>query len=437
MRIYKGGTTMSRSIKKSVGHSVAGILVLFVMISFAVSFGCARLIGKKYQDSAANAALDFAEMSINADKAKESVTTRIKSDDYDTVQRKIADYQKRNSDVIKRISLVSFSNSAGNYIYDSDGEALGKRIEYESYTLSIKAELINGRNPLRHTENQELTVYRPIRTVDDNLCGYIIVELNKPYEYDYFHYIAAIFAGMFVLSIAFSLFLIYRLDRKLFKPIKQITDSAVYLSGDDSVFDGKQAKIKFDTKRKDEVGRLSSALQKIFFDMNSGAEHLSQALYDANHDGMTQHLNKRCYHSMIETFRQSDSICVIYFDVNNLKLMNDTLGHENGDRVIKRGADYIRGLMKEGDYCFRMGGDEFLMVMTDCSFRDANRIIEKLDKDSPYLLSRDEDEVKCALSYGFAFGKGDYSYDDLLAEAEENMYSKKAELKDILNMPDR
>ena len=428
---------MSRSIRRNVGHSVAGMLVLFVLISFGVSFGCARIIGKKYQDSVADAALDFAEMTINADNAKDSVTTRIKSADHDTVQRKIADYQSRNSNVIKRISLVSFSNSAGNYIYDSDGEPLGKRLEYESYTSSIKAELINGRNTLRHTENRQLTVYRPIRTVNDTLCGYIIVELNKPYEFDYFLYIAGVFAGLFVLSILFSVILVFKLDHKLFRPIKQVTDSAVYLSGDDTAFDGREAAVMLDTKRKDDIGRLSTALQKIFFDMNSGAEHLSQALYDANHDGMTQHLNKRCYNSMIDTFRSCDSICVIYFDVNNLKLMNDTLGHDNGDRVIKRAADYIRGLMGEGDYCFRMGGDEFLLVMTDCTFRTADKTIALLDSDEPFMLSREDDEVKCALSYGCAFGKGEYSYDELLAEAEENMYVKKAELKEKLQMPDR
>ena len=428
---------MSRSIRRNVGHSVAGLLVLFVLVSFGVSFGCLRLIGKKYQDSAADAALDFAEMTINADKAKDSVTTRIKSDDYDTVQWKISDYQSRNSNVIKRISLVSFSNSAGNYIYDSGGEPLGKRLEYESYTSSIKAELINGRNTLSHTENRQLTVYRPIRTVNDTLCGYIIVELNKPYEYDYLIYIAGIFAGLFALSILFSVLLIFKLDRKLFRPIKQITDSAVYLSGDDTVFDGREAAVMFDTKRKDDVGRLSSALQKIFFDMNSGAEHLSQALYDANHDGMTQHLNKRCYHSMIDTFRSCDSLCVIYFDVNNLKLMNDTLGHDNGDRVIKRAAEYIRSLMSEGDYCFRMGGDEFLLVMTDCTFRKADKVIERLVSDEPYMLSREDDEIKCALSYGCAFGNKDYSYEALLSEAEENMYAKKADLKEKLQMPDR
>ena len=428
---------MSGSIRNKTGLSAAILLILFVVINFAVSYRLITKAGSKYQASIASAALDFAEMSIDADKAKESYITRAPSDDYDSVRSKLAAYQDSNSDIIARISLVCFSNSAGSYIYDSAGEPLCAKLEYDSYTSSIKAELINGRNSIDHTENGRLTSFRPLRTVDDNLCGFLIVELQKPYESSHYKHLITVYSVLLGLSLLFTFVMLFYLNRRIFRPLRKITASTEYLSGDDSATAGMDASVIFDTKRNDEIGRLSSALQKVFFDMNSGAEHLSQAIYDANHDGMTQHLNKRCYHSMEENFRSCESICVIYFDVNNLKLMNDTLGHESGDYVIKRAADYIRQFLSEGYFCFRMGGDEFLLVMTECSLRNADRIMEKLDKDSPYILSKDKDSVKCSLSYGCAFAKGEYSYEALLSEAEENMYTKKAELKKRLQMPER
>lgn len=415
----------------------AGVLVLFVFISFVVSYECARRVSAMYQDAVADAALDFAQLTINADQAKEYFTTRNKTENDTAVQNKLKAYQQHNRKTIARLSLVSFSNTDGSYIYDSNGSILGERLEYDDFTSTVKAELINGRNAIRHQENGTLTVYHPIRTVDDHLCGFIIVALQPPLEYAYLPHFLIAFAGMVLLGIVFTFLLSATLERRLFRPIKRITDSAVYLSGDDSVQEGKDASVMFDTSRKDEIGQLSAALQKIFFDMNTGAEHLSQALFDANHDGMTQTLNKRCYHSMEETFRTCDPICVIYFDVNNLKLMNDTLGHENGDRVIKRAAEYIRGFLGQGDYCFRMGGDEFLLVMTACTYRSADQVLTRLDKDAPYILSRESDSVKCALSYGCAFGTGAGSFDEALTEAEENMYAKKAELKALLQMPER
>ncbi len=428
---------MARSIRKSISLTAATALVLFVIISFAVSFACVRSVGNKYQKALAESALDFAEITIDADKARESFLTRNASDEYESVKRNLLSYQSENSDSIKRISLISFSNSSGSYIYDTDGEPLGTRLEYDDYTSSIKAELINGRNSIEHKDKDRLTVYRPTRTVDDTLCGYIVVELHKPYEYAYFRHILITFGGLFVLSLIFVIVFMLLLNRKLLRPIRQMTESALYLAGDDSASEGKDASVLFNTERNDEVGRLGEAFQKIFFNMNSGAEHLSQALYDANHDGMTQHLNKRCYHSMVEKFKSCKTIAAVYFDVNNLKLMNDTLGHEHGDYVIKQAAEYIRGLLGENDYCFRMGGDEFLIIMTECSYRYVDRVIDKLDKDSPYILSKEEDSVKCAISYGCAYASGEFVYEELLAEAEDNMYIKKTELKKMLKMPER
>ncbi|MDO4862978.1 MAG: diguanylate cyclase [Ruminococcus sp.] len=428
---------MSGSIKKSIAVSTALMLFIFVLLSFGASYLIVNRIATRYQEAAISAALDFAELTIDADAAKECFSTRNRTEEFRTVQNKISDYQKRNSSMISRISLVSFSNSSGSFIYDSEGAELGAKLDYNEHTAASKAELINGRSSLRYEEDGSVTELRPLRTVDDALCGYIIVKLTNPYERDYMPFAFVIFGVMTAASIVFAIVVTAVLNRRIFRPIKQITDSATYLSGDDSVSEGRDASVMFDTKRSDEIGRLSAALQKIFFDMNSGAEHLSQALYDANHDGMTQHLNKRCYHSMEETFRSCEQLCVIYFDVNNLKLMNDTNGHESGDYVIKSAADYIRAFVGQGDYCFRMGGDEFLIVMTERSLRELDGIMDKLTADSPYILSKDSDSVKCSLSYGCAFAKGEFSYDELLAEAEENMYRKKAELKELLQMPDR
>lgn len=428
---------MSGSIKKNIGFSAAVILLLFVLICSAVSFLTVRLTGRMYQHILASEALDMAELTINADLAKDVFYTRAVTDDYLAVKNKLDTYQQQNSAGIRRISLVSFSNSSGSYIYDSDGARLGAQLEYDDYTASVKAELINGRSEFEHTAKGILTCYRPLRTVDDNLCGYLIVVLNQPYEYRYLPAGLGIICGMLALSAVFVILLLYTLNRSIFRPLRQITSSAVYLSGDDNASEGKDASVFFNTNRDDEIGQLSKALQTILFEINSNNENLSKALYDANHDGMTHMLNKRCYHSMEQMFRECECLCLIYFDVNNLKLMNDTLGHECGDNVITSAADYIRPLLGPNDYCFRMGGDEFLVVMTECSFRSIEALIEKVEQDSPVILSKPEESVKCALSFGYAFAKGTVDYDALLTEAEEHMYKKKAALKQQMQMPER
>jgi GGDEF domain-containing protein len=75
--------------------------------------------------------------------------------------------------------------------------------------------------------------------------------------------------------------------------------------------------------------------------------------------------------------------------------------------------------------------------MTARSYRAADKLMDRLALDEPHILSRSEDSIKCALSYGFAYSDGERSYEEVLTEAEENMYLKKTELKELLNMPER
>jgi len=143
----------------------------------------------------------------------------------------------------------------------------------------------------------------------------------------------------------------------------------------------------------------------------------------------------------MKTRSRTTSLLVIYFDVNNLKLMNDTLGHERGDYVIEQAAEYIKSLSGDENStefdCFRMGGDEFLLVVRNRSYREMIALVNRLDEDCPVIVSAETDSVKCSVAYGYAYAKENYVYDQLLAEAEDNMYRKKYEIKQQLNMPDR
>lgn len=428
---------MQKSIRNNISTAFTLVMALFVVFCFLLTFIVLRGLNLRQQKNMANAALDFASITIDADVARDILATRIPAVSYTETQWKLTQYQRDNADPVTRISLISFSNSNGTYIYDTDGAYLGDKLEYDNYTDNLKAELVNGRNELMVKKGGCNLYFRPMRSVDDMLSGYIIVELNDTFVRQYLPMIAGIYAAVLLVGFILSRLVVRYMDKKLFMPIEGMTYTLQRFSEDPSGTDVMEYTTSFNLTRKDEMGRLGKALENVFRNISNSTKSLSQALFDANHDGMTKTLNKRYYHSMEEYFKKCKSICVIYFDVNNLKLMNDTLGHESGDQVIKHAADYINKFKDTDDYCFRMGGDEFLFVMTDCSYRKIDRIIEKITADEPYLLNRATDSIKCALSYGYAYAKGSYDYDALLAEAEEKMYEKKAELKELLQMPDR
>nr|MDE5619145.1 hypothetical protein [Ruminococcus sp.] len=116
---------MSKSIQKNIRTVVMAIIALFVILSFIFSILCMTFLSRKYQENMAETVIDFADAVIDADDAKDFLTTRNKNDVYNSVHKKLNDFQKKNSSFVNRISLINFSNSAGNYIYDTGGEELG------------------------------------------------------------------------------------------------------------------------------------------------------------------------------------------------------------------------------------------------------------------------------------------------------------------------
>lgn len=428
---------MQKSIRNNMSTAFTLIMALFVVFCFLLTFIVLRGLNLRQQKYMANAALDFSSITIDADVARDILATRIPAVSYTETQYKLSQYQRDNADPVTRISLISFSNSGGTYIYDTNGAYLGDKLEYDSYNDRLKVELINGRNEMMVKKGGYNIYYRPIRTVDDMLTGYVVVELRDTFVSQYLPLIAGIYAAVLLFGIILSRLIVRYIDRKLFAPMSEMTETLKSFAEKTSETDVMEYSALLNSTRRDEMGSLGKAIQSVFKNISNNTKSLSQALFDANHDGMTRTLNKRYYHSMEDYFRKCNSICVIYFDVNNLKLMNDTLGHESGDQVIKHAADYIMKFKSDNDYCFRMGGDEFLFVMTECTYRKMDKVIEKIEADEPYLLNRASDSIKCALSYGYAYAKGSYDYEALLAEAEEKMYEKKTSLKELLQMPDR
>ncbi len=383
-------------------------------------------------------ASDFAAYAINADDAKNYITTRKTDEKYTITLKNLCDYTEHNQAGVKRISMIQYSDSKGYYIYDTQNHELGTKVSYDDYESSVKAELINGRDEWKRVTGESIFVYRPMRTTDDRLAGYIIVETDHTIYRKYVLIVSIFFSVMLLIGLFFSKYLTNTMKKEIFMPIQKLAKTAMDFTGVISADTNIETKELFLIEKDNEIGYLGRALRKMVADINSSTENLARAIYDATHDAMTQVFNKRHYNNMISVFKESSSLCVIYFDVNNLKLMNDTLGHEHGDYVIKKAAEYIQQFTGDSAFCFRMGGDEFLLVIMDYqSFNEINQMIEKLDTDSPYILSPEEDCVKCALSYGYDYAKGNFAFEKLLANAEDRMYAKKTELKKLLNMPDR
>ena len=176
---------------------------------------------------------------------------------------------------------------------------------------------------------------------------------------------------------------------------------------------------------RDENGRARRivGLHTDVTDLRAAQDNLTVLL---NHDSLTN-LHSRLYFDQAfkNLSRDDDPIAVIYVDVDTLKVVNDSLGHDAGDRLLVIAADLLRSVVRTTDIIARIGGDEFAVLMPRCSSRTAESVIRKLE-DQQSLRNNNPETMPVFLSLGAAGTDQGVSVDMLLHEADQAMLRRKA-----------
>ena len=143
-------------------------------------------------------------------------------------------------------------------------------------------------------------------------------------------------------------------------------------------------------------------------------------------DSLTNLPNRYCYNEFLkETPLDGESVCIILFDINNLKYVNDTFGHSKGDELIKNASICISDcfLSENGKNCYRIGGDEFVAVLKNVDVESVEECIAK------FKLRQKELNVSIAVGYEYAKNIVDIGYEKLFIEADLKMYENKNDMK--------
>lgn len=151
--------------------------------------------------------------------------------------------------------------------------------------------------------------------------------------------------------------------------------------------------------------------------------YATQMRHMAERDQMTGAYTKSKYLSMLENdYINEEHIGIIFWDVNYLKKANDTLGHEYGDALIVAIANSIRSLNTANDKTYRIGGDEFVMVMRGASEKTVK---DKVNKWSAAIKKAEPvGDIPLSASYGYAWGEGK-NIEQIIHDADQMMYEQK------------
>ncbi len=125
--------------------------------------------------------------------------------------------------------------------------------------------------------------------------------------------------------------------------------------------------------------------------------------------------------------RQQKGLYLLYIDLDHLKTINDTLGHNEGDKALVAIAGVLREHYRESDIIARIGGDEFVVFPVGTTGDDARKIIDRLQKAVAVHNRKSDHEYQLALSAGIAYydPESDSSISELLVQGDNFMYEQK------------
>jgi diguanylate cyclase (GGDEF)-like protein len=151
----------------------------------------------------------------------------------------------------------------------------------------------------------------------------------------------------------------------------------------------------------------------------------------AYHDELTGLFNRTAYaeHTTQEDYDPEHSI-VVMCDLNNLKSCNDTLGHDKGDVYIRESAHIIEEVFDKVGQCYRMGGDEFCILVEKCGLEKCRQLVSIMNEKAA-AFNKNSKDVVIQIACGFEkFDKRiDYDIGDTLRRADRMMYTEKLAMK--------
>ncbi len=181
----------------------------------------------------------------------------------------------------------------------------------------------------------------------------------------------------------------------------------------------------------DEIAELSGSINEMLEQIESMHE---KVLLYANFDEMTgTHSRKKGFMMLQEDFSSASSgaltLSLVYIDMDNLKTINDMYGHAMGDSLIADAAMLMKNVIPKNSYIIRVGGDEFLMVLREKNYQEAQLIVQSLKKQIIDFNDVSQKVYKVSLSSGIASYSDEKHLKELIEKADSEMYALKNERK--------
>lgn len=180
---------------------------------------------------------------------------------------------------------------------------------------------------------------------------------------------------------------------------------------------------------------LVASKQKLEQEIHERRRVEDRLLHEATHDALTGLPNRTVFQARLanaieQANEDSDyEFAILFLDLDRFKLVNDSLGHMMGDKLLQKAAERIRRCLREHDLIARLGGDEFAILLEGSSSDEQTiQLAERISHtfDNPFFV--DGERIFTGTSIGIALSSSHYTApDELLRDADAAMYRAKAQ----------
>ncbi len=221
-------------------------------------------------------------------------------------------------------------------------------------------------------------------------------------------------------------------SKRITKPLEELTLAAE--QADKGNYD-----FTLNYSKEDEVGRLTATFKRLSDHMKAHISELNKRVYV---DALTSVRNKGAYSTYLEEMQNrleaangQMAFAVGVFDCDDLKTINDKYGHEKGDLYLKNASRLICRVFQHSPV-FRIGGDEFSVILQNEDFRNRDALVRRFEKDMADVCAASEnkwEQVHVAMGIAVYAPRSDHFVIDVVRRADKVMYENKRVRKSARN----
>lgn len=334
---------------------------------------------------------------------------------------------------------------------------IGETYEVDDPFASEITKISQGKEAVFHTvhtqDNEYLLSYvRPITDADGNYSCSACVDFSMDYLHKQdINFMIQLMSILLVIMIVILYFNLQRISKQITSPLDLISsciDSFVYETETDR-FNNIHRLEELNISADNEIGLLFNSFvanmkESLYYmsnynkakdeivDKEKEIEEISQMTYV---DGLTHTKNKAAYLKAVpeldaEIRAGLTEVGVIMADVNNLKYVNDTFGHDAGDEYLNGSCKVLCNIFKHSPV-FRTGGDEFLIILQGQDYDDRNELLEEAK--NSFIKSFNDESLdpwkRYSASLGMDIYKSEDTIGDIVKRADKKMYDNKMNFK--------